>query len=102
MTKETLERKLRELGNNSRSVRKSLRDLGIRGARDHAECCPLANFLVSLRGVTNAEVRGRGEIMVWQKGVPYIEFLEGPPWLPTFLKNFDEGKYPDLDEAEDG
>jgi hypothetical protein len=93
----TLNQQVREaleaLGNEPKIVASRLQEAGFHGKRRNSEECPIANF-----------VNKRFELLGVEVGLDHIEYpfgkIELPPVITQFVKNFDNGCYPQLQEKE--
>lgn len=90
----TAARALKALGPTSQAVAANLAKRGVKG-RTGAKSCPLANYL-KLRGFTKPIV---GRQHYWLRdGREPSRYL--PFHLQVFVRKFDAGMYPELQEAD--
>lgn len=93
MTAEEVLDLLEELGEGGQDVADTLYDLKIKGDRDKAGSCPLANYLRS-QGVADARVNC--DELEWGE---FREVLALPEGCGDFVVRFDAGAFPDLLEG---
>src|SRR5688572_1981023 len=81
---------LKELGDTPDKIAKSLYKLNITGVEDSAYFCPIANYIRNKHPYS--------KITVCQYEISFNGFLcKNKKVVKQFIKNFDEGKYPELD-----
>lgn len=78
------------------SIRSTIKRSGVRGVRCHAKCCPLALYLKEGLNIY-CHVTDLG-VMVRDPKQDSSAYIELPMPLQQFVKNFDDGKYPELEE----
>ena len=91
---------LEGLGPTSATVAESLRQIGIRGRQNSIDHCALARAL---------ETQGCRDVRVYDSAYwSWAQWCDEqdrsyelalPPWVRQFVRDFDAGKYPDLEEA---
>lgn len=83
-----------ELGNTPKAIATKLKSLKIKGERNEASSCPLANYL-DYRGLSAVRVAGNFEL---ETEIGDTLEIEMPKAYHTFVEKFDNGDYPELDE----
>lgn len=94
VTSQKIQATLARLGKRPSTVANRLKKLGIKGRRQSADQCPVAQFVSQELG-TDCCV-DEEECFV---SFPY-RMARTPPGVSTFIKDFDNGKYPDLEEGK--
>lgn len=89
----------KELGTSVKSIRQNLKKMKIKGDRSEVGSCPLANYLQA-RGFD--EVSVDGDVEVYNIGGASESFhFSLPQAFHDFVSQFDDGKFPELDEKPD-
>jgi hypothetical protein len=84
---------LEGLGSTSAEVAESLKLQGITGKRRECFSCPIAMFLIKNGADIRRGAVGIESIMPSER---YEEF-DTPPAISRFIRNFDDGQYPELE-----
>lgn len=74
-------------------------NLGVRGERKSAYCCPVANWLRVLFGDDCDPEVDAGEIKVRKFSSPEGSWIDPPDEVSDFINAFDQGGYDDLVEV---
>lgn len=93
MTEAELLKAIDELGPDAHAIATSLRDRGIRGRRRESCDCPLARFLSGLAGQSISVDGEAFRIFDGSNRHPRVLLTDV---AGTFVREFDEGRYPYL------
>jgi hypothetical protein len=105
ITRERVESLLKSMGDSEEQVVATLRANHIKGLRDCADACPVANWLQkNLPEADEVRVQSWGvEVDYELEGEEELDYISLPPPTPVeqFVLDFDNGYYTDLDEDYD-
>ncbi len=91
--------KLAQLGNTSEEIAAKLRIVGIKGRRQEPKSCPLTHYLVQVDPrFRNFRI---GNITVYDGTLDYEAGVDMETPVRQFVRDFDDGKYPYLEEEGD-
>jgi hypothetical protein len=95
--KESLTAALKSLGVNKNRVAAYLTSKNIQGDKSESESCPVANFLYKkFPKATSVDVDSESIEVRWRDCDVSIK---PPKAVASFIEDFDNGKFPDLDAA---
>jgi hypothetical protein len=94
-TKEDIKKDLKVLGRSSKQIAAKLQELGIKGKQINSRSCPIANYLSSC-GYEDVIVEEEDIESYTTTDLLYIYLNIRKTAISTFIRNFDNGKYPEL------